>query len=130
MSMELGRTGRAETTVTPDNTAAAMGSGSLPVFATPAMVALMEEAAVNACRGALDEGETTVGTRMEVSHDAASPLGMAVRAEAALTAVEGGKRALSVRAGEAAGPIGGGVHQRFVVTAERFLAKTARRGEV
>ena len=129
MSMELGRTGRAAAAVTEQNTAAAMGSGSLPVFATPAMVALMEAAAVDACRGALEE-ETTVGTRMEVSHDAASPLGMAVRAEAELTAVEGRKLTFSVRAYDAAGPIGGGVHQRFVVTAERFLAKTARRGEV
>ena len=107
MSMELGRTGRAETTVTPDNTAAAMGSGSLPVFATPAMVALMEEAAVNACRGALDEGETTVGTRMEVSHDAASPLGMAVRAEAELTAVR------TIFAGRAAGLDGETIRRRL-----------------
>ncbi len=129
MSMELGRTGRAAAAVTEQNTAAAMGSGSLPVFATPAMVALMEAAAVDACRGALEEDETTVGTRMEVTHDAASPLGMAVRAEAELTAVEGRKLTFAVRAYDGAGPIGAGVHQRFVVKSGRFLDKAAKRGE-
>ena len=129
MSMELGRTGRAAAAVTEQNTAAAMGSGSLPVFATPAMVALMEAAAVDACRGALEEEETTVGTRMEVTHDAASPLGMAVRAEAELTAVEGRKLTFAVRAYDGAGPIGAGVHQRFVVKSGRFLDKAAKRGE-
>ena len=69
MPLMIGAKGEAETIVSPHNTAAAVGSGSLPVFATPMMVALMEQAAVNALAGQLEEGQGTVGTHMDVSQD-------------------------------------------------------------
>lgn len=130
MSIQAGMKGRADTTVSPADTASAVGSGLLPVFATPSMIALMENAAVNAVQSALEEGQGTVGTHMDVSHDAATPVGMAVYAEAELTAVYGRKLTFAVRAFDQAGPIGGGVHERFIITNDRFLAKAHKRGEV
>lgn len=130
MSIQAGMKGRADTTVSPADTASAVGSGLLPVFATPSMIALMENAAVNAVQSALEEGQGTVGTHMDVSHDAATPVGMAVYAEAELTAVDGRKLTFAVRAFDQAGPIGGGVHERFIITNDRFLAKAHKRGEV
>lgn len=129
MPITVGCTGRAETTVTQDNTAAAVGSGLVPVFATPYMIALMENAAVNALAPCMAEGEGSVGTRLEVTHDAATPVGMKVWAEARLTAVEGRKLTFSVQAFDEAGPIGAGTHERFVISVDRFLAKAQRRKE-
>lgn len=123
MSVTVGMKGRAEVVVTPENTAAAVGSGLVPVFATPYMVALMENAAVNAVQAALEEDQGTVGTRINVSHDTATPIGMKVWAEAEVTAVEGKKISLEVKAFDEAGPIGSGTHERFVITVSRFLAK-------
>ena len=123
MSVTVGRKGRAESAVTAQNTADAVGSGLVPVFATPYMVALMENAAVNAVQEDLEPGQGTVGTRLDVTHDAATPIGMKVWAEAEVTAVEGKRIPLAVRAFAEAGPIGGGVHERFVITVDRFLAK-------
>ena len=129
MSLTVGSKGRAEALVTEANTAAAVGSGLVPVFATPYMVALMENAAVNAVQAGLEAGQGTVGTRLEVTHDAATPVGMKVWAEAELTAVEGKKLTFTVRAFDEAGPIGGGVHERFIITVDRFLAKAeAKKG--
>ena len=129
MSLTAGLAGSAQVTVTAENTAAAMGSGLLPVFATPAMVALMEGAAVDALSGHLDEGQGSVGIALDLTHDAATPVGMAVRAEAVLTAVEGRKLTFEVKAFDDAGQIGGGVHRRFRIDNPRCLAKAARRGE-
>ena len=129
MSLSVGMKGRAETTVTAENTAAAVGSGLVPVFATPAMIALMENAAVNAVQAQLEEGQGTVGTLLNVSHDAATPVGMRVGAEAELTAVEGRKLTYSVTAYDEAGPIGKGEHQRFIIQADRFLAKAQAKKE-
>ena len=129
MSLTVGSKGRAEVLVTEANTAAAVGSGLVPVFATPYMVALMENAAVNAVQAGLEAGQGTVGTRLEVTHDAATPVGMKVWAEAELTAVEGKKLTFTVRAFDEAGPIGGGTHERFIITVDRFLAKAeAKKG--
>ena len=128
MSISVGARGCAETTVTEQNTALAMGSGLLPVFATPAMAALLEAAAVNACQAGLEEGQGTVGTHLDISHDAATPVGMAVRAEAEVTAVDGRAITFAVRAFDEAGQIGGGTHQRFVIDNERFLSKAQKRG--
>ena len=129
MPITVGLKGKAETLVTPNNTADAVGSGLVPVFATPYMVALMENAAVNAVQDHLEEGQGTVGTRLDVTHDAATPIGMKVWAEAEVTAVEGKKITLAVRAFDEAGPIGGGTHERFVITVDRFLAKAqAKKG--
>lgn len=129
MSITVGMKGRAETMVTPENTAAAVGSGLVPVFATPAMIALMENAAVNAVQKALQEGQGTVGTLLNVSHDAATPVGMKVWAEAEVTAVEGRKLTYTVTAFDEAGPIGKGEHQRFIIQADRFLAKAQAKKE-
>ena len=129
MSLTIGSKGRAEVLVTGANTAAAVGSGLVPVFATPHMIALMENAAVNAVQTGLEPGQGTVGTRLEVTHDAATPVGMKVWAEAELTAVEGKKLTFAVKAFDEAGPIGGGVHERFIITVDRFLAKAeAKKG--
>lgn len=117
-------TGKQERIVTQELTAKAMGSGGLLVFATPALVALMEQAAVNALEGTLEEGVTTVGTRIEVSHEAATPLGMRVWAEATLTGQEGRSYTFSISAFDECGPIGKAVHQRAAVKAERFQEKT------
>lgn len=129
MSITVGMKGRAETVVTPENTAAAVGSGLVPVFATPAMIALMENAAVNAVQEALEEGQGTVGTLLNVTHDAATPVGMKVWAEAEITAVEGRKLTYTVTAFDEAGPIGKGEHQRFIIQADRFLAKAQAKKE-
>ena len=129
MSVTVGSKGRSESVVTEHNTACAVGRGLVPVFATPYMVAMMENAAVNAVQGALEQGQGTVGTRLDVTHDAATPIGMKVWAEAEVTAVDRKKITLSVKAYDEAGPIGGGVHERFVIDTDRFLSRAeAKKG--
>ena len=121
--LEKGLTAVSRTTVTPQNTAAAMGSGDMPVFATPAMVALMENAAMLAVAGALPEGATTVGAEMNVTHIKPSGLGTEVIASADVTEVDERKITFPVGARDAEGLIGEGTHVRFVVDRARFLAK-------
>ena len=121
--LEAGLSGRSTTTVTAGNTAAAMGSGDLPVFATPAMVALMEHAALEAVAGGLPAGSTTVGSEMNASHLKPSKLGAEITATAVLTAVEGRKLTFNVGARDQEGVIGEGVHVRYIVDRERFMAK-------
>ena len=118
-----GITGHAETTVNEKNTAAAMGSGLLPVFATPAMLALMEQAAASSVQPYLAEGEGSVGTRLEVSHLAATPIGLAVRAESELTLVDRRRLVFTVRAWAGEELIGEGRHERFIIQNQRFLEK-------
>lgn len=110
-------------TVTEDKTALAMGSGDLPVLATPAMIALMENAAMNCVADDLPDGITTVGTKMEVSHDRASAVGAQITARATL--LEKSERGFTFRveAFEGEVRIGAGLHTRATVQAERFLAK-------
>lgn len=129
MSISVGMTGRAETTVTEQNTARAVGSGSLPVFATPMMTVLMEQAACAALDGALGPDESTVGTRLELSHDAATPVGMAVWAEAEMTAVDRRKLTFSIRVFDESGLIGHGIHERFLILNNKFMAKAQARKE-
>ena len=121
--LEKGLTAVSRTTVTPQNTAAALGSGDMPVFATPAMVALMENAAMLAVAGALPEGATTVGAEMNVTHIKPSGLGTEVIASAVVTEVDERKITFTVGARDAEGLIGEGTHVRFVVDRARFLAK-------
>ncbi|WP_130871015.1 thioesterase family protein [Intestinimonas massiliensis (ex Afouda et al. 2020)] len=129
MSLTVGSKGKAETVVTEQNTANAVGSGLVPVFATPYMIALMENAAVNAVQAQLEEGQGTVGTKLDVTHDAATPIGLKVWAEAELTNLEGKKLTFAVKAFDETGPIGGGTHERFIITVDRFLAKAeAKKG--
>jgi predicted thioesterase len=118
-----GLMGHAETSVTEENTAAAMGSGLLPVFATPAMLALMEQAAASSVQPFLQEGEGTVGTRLEVSHLAATPIGLTVRAESTLEQVDRRRLSFTVRAWADGELIGEGRHERFIIQNERFLQK-------
>jgi predicted thioesterase len=122
-------TGKQEEVVTKEMTARHMGSGSLDVFATPALVALMEKAACNALSGLLEEGVTTVGTRMEVSHESATPVGMRVWAEAKLVSQEGKAYEFEITAYDECGLIGKAFHQRVSVKAARFQEKTnSKRG--
>lgn len=123
MDITVGLKGTVTKTVCDCNTAAAVGSGSLPVFATPAMIALMEKASCEALNGHLDEGSTTVGTLVNVEHLSATPVGMTVTVTSIVTAVDGRKISFSVEASDEAGIIGKGTHERFVVGAEKFTAK-------
>lgn len=109
--------------VSSDNTALRLGSGDMEVFATPAMIALMENAAMNAVAPALEEGTTTVGTMMRSSHVKASAVGATITAEAELISVDGRRLSFAVRAWDEKGVIGEGEHERFVVDKQRFLAK-------
>jgi predicted thioesterase len=119
----IGLRGEAAAHVTADKTAASLGSGDLPVYGTPALVALMEAAAVNALAGRLEATETTVGTAIQLTHLAATPVGLAVRAEAELTGLDGRKLTFIVQAYDAHEPIGRAQHQRVIVSRHRFLAK-------
>lgn len=125
----IGAVGAAKTVVTQKVTAIAQKSGSLPVLATPAMVALMEEAACNALEPFLEEGETTVGTALQIEHVAATSVGMMISALAEVTAVSGRAITLQVTAADDAGEIGRGTHQRVLVQAVRFLDKAEKRKE-
>ncbi len=120
---KIGMTFVSETVVTLANCAVTMGSGDLEVFATPAMVTLMENAAMNAVAPALPQGYTTVGAEMNATHIKPSPIGARVHATATLIAVEGRKLTFDVEASDEAGTIGKGTHVRFVVDKERFMAK-------
>lgn len=122
--IKTGIKGTAEIAVDTFNTARAMGSGSLEVFATPSMVALMEKSAVNALSDYLEDGTTTVGTFMSIEHISATPVGADVTAEAEVTEVNGREIVFSVTAKDNAGMIGKGTHKRFIVNSEKFMNKT------
>ena len=109
--------------VSESNTARSVGSGNLPVYATPAMLALMEKAACEAVQSILNEGETTVGTLLNVKHLAATPVGMNVSATAILVERDGRKLTLNVSASDESGLIGEGTHERFIVLSDRFTEK-------
>lgn len=123
MELEPGMKGTVRTQAEREDTALEVGSGSLLVYATPCMVALMEGAACEAIQDALPEDKTTVGTYLEISHLSATPVGLEVWAEAELTAVDGNTLTFQVTAYDEAGKIGEGVHKRAVVTSQRFLEK-------
>lgn len=123
MPVTVGLKSRAEVLVNGSNTANAVGSGLVPVFSTPSMIALMENAAVRAIQGRLEQGETSVGTHMDITHDAPTPVSVKVWAEAEVTAVDGRRVTFSVAAYDEKGPIGKGTHQRAIVRADKFLAK-------
>lgn len=110
-------------TVTPKNTADTVGSGDLPVYATPSMAALMEKAAKTAASGLLGEGETTVGSELNIKHLRPSVTGATVTATATLTAQEGRKLSFDVEASDEKGVIGSGNHIRYIVNIEKFMAK-------
>ena len=124
MEITVGMKGQAFTEVERADTALEVGSGSLLVYATPCMVALMEGAACDAIAEALPEEKTSVGTELNISHISATPVGLEVRAEAEVIAVEGPIITFRVEAFDEAGKIGEGTHKRAVITAQRFLDKT------
>ena len=123
MSLQVGARGRAQCVVTEENTAAAVGSGLLPVFATPQMIALMENAAVNAVQAGLNEGEGTVGTHLDVSHDAATPVGMKVTATARLRSIERRKMWFDIEVHDEKGKCGEGSHLRIMVAPKGIQEK-------
>jgi len=127
--LEVGAAGMAEERAGGENLASRYGSGALEVYATPAMVALMEGAAVDAVQGALPAGWTTVGISVDVRHLDVTPPGLVVRAEATLKAVKGLRLVFDVRAEDASGLIGEGVHQRYCVEAESFLARARQKDD-
>ncbi len=124
MEITVGLKGTVTATVNDTNTAKTVGSGSLEVFATPMMVALMEKASCVAIEGFLEEGSTTVGTAVNVEHLSATPKGMEVTVESTVVAVDGRKISFEVVAYDEAGTIGKGTHDRFIVNAEKFISKT------
>lgn len=124
MEITVGMKGEAVTQVEKEDTAQEVGSGSLLVYATPCLAALMEGAACEAIAACIPEGQTTVGTELNISHTSATPVGLEVRAEAEVTAVEGKKISFAITAFDEAGEIGKATHTRVLVNSERFLEKT------
>jgi predicted thioesterase len=120
-----GLVGEAHATVGQADLASAIGSGRLDVYGTPALLGLIELAAVNAVDHLLPEGSTTVGTRLDVRHLAPSPLGIHVRARAELVGVDGRRLTFTVEAFDAVDKIGEGTHERAVVDGSRLLARAA-----
>lgn len=131
MSQDLkpGVEGEARVAITPENTAIAYGSGAVRVFATPAMIGLMEKAALSSVDPLLGEGLTTVGTRVDIQHLAATPVGMNVVARSRLVEVEGKRLLFEVEARDDVDVIGKGVHERFVVKLESFLKRAESKGK-
>lgn len=121
--LQTGILGTAMALVTDENTAIAMGSGDLPVFATPSMVALMEAAASKSLAPYLEAGKSSVGTKIDIKHLAATPVGMQCRAESELIELDGKRLVFTVKAFDEAGIIGEGLHERFVIDGQRFLEK-------
>ena len=126
MVLKPGMRGEAQTVVTHENTAAAVGAGGAEVFGTPMMIALMENAAWQAVANEIEEGFVTVGTVVNVQHLAATPLGQRVRATAELITIEGKRLVFHVEAHDEQQKIGEGIHERFIVNLERFLARTKK----
>ena len=121
--LQIGIRGSGEAVVTEALTAKAMGSGELPVYATPAMVALVEETAWKSVAPALEPGQGTVGTKLDLAHLAATPLGRKVRCETELVEIDRRRLVFSAEVWDEAGKIGEGTHERFLVDNERFQAK-------
>lgn len=125
--IRAGLTGEKTVEVTAELTAQHLGSGGLAVYATPAMIALMEAAAVAAIDPLLGEGQASVGTAINVRHVAATPLGHTVRAQAEVTGVEGRQVTFSVQAWDEQELIGEGTHTRVVIDVGRFSERVAKK---
>lgn len=124
MEITIGMKAEVFTLAEREDTAKEVGSGDLLVYATPCMVALMEGAACEAIAKALPDTQTTVGTALNIEHISATPVGLEVRAEAEVTAVEGKVITFAVKAFDEAGEIGHGTHQRVIVNSQKFLERT------
>jgi predicted thioesterase len=128
LNLRVGMAGEKSEVVTDYNTAIKYGSGSVSVYATPAMIGLMEGAAVKAVDPHLPEGMGSVGVDLKVKHTAATPVGLAVRATAKLTEIDGKRLVFQVKAFDEKEQIGEGTHERYVVGIERFLEKAGAKG--
>lgn len=127
--MKLGISNEKKMIVTRSLTAKAMGSGDLEVFATPAMIALMEGCAAESVSDYLDEGETTVGVSIQIKHLAATPIAMQVTCESVLKEMDGRRLCFELKVQDESGLIGTGVHERYIVNGDRFLEKTYQKLE-
>lgn len=123
MEITVGMKAEVGTLVEREDTAREVGSGSLLVYATPCMVALMEGAACEAIADGLKEDQTTVGIALNIEHISATPVGLDVRAEAEVTAVDGKVITFEVKAYDEVGEIGHGTHKRVIVNSQKFLDK-------
>ena len=123
----IGTKGTAEAVADESRLAVTVGSGSLRVYATPMMCALMEEAACAAIEHYLEDDETTVGTYLELQHTSATPEGMAVSAEAEIIGVSGREITYTITAKDTAGVIGTCTHKRVLVGSERFMQKVSNK---
>lgn len=126
--LQPGLTGKSETIVTQERTAQAVGSGLVPVFGTPSLIALLEEAAVNAVSAHLGAGETSVGVHLDVRHTAATPIGMGVRAQATLIQIDGRRLTFRVEAHDDVEQVAEGTHQRVIVDRNRFMQRAKAKG--
>jgi fluoroacetyl-CoA thioesterase len=126
-NLKIGLTGSAEITVQDADTAPRVGSGRVSVLATPVMINLMEAAALNAVERLLPQGHQSLGTRLEVGHYAATPVGMRLRATAELTKVEGRNLQFRVDAFDEKERVGDGLHTRVVVNVARFDERVQRK---
>lgn len=123
-TMETGIIGQEELVVNETNTAEALGSGSLAVFATPAMIALMEKTARLSVAPFLEDGQSTVGTLVNVKHLSASPVGMKITCRTELKEIDRRRLVFHVECSDEAGIIGEGEHERFIIDEVKFMAKT------
>lgn len=121
--LQAGIKGTQELTVTEAVSAKTMKSGTLDVFATPSMIALMEETAWKSVAPHLEEGQGTVGTMLNVKHLAATPLGMTVQCESELTEVDGRKLRFNITVADETGVVGEGTHERFIIQEDKFQKK-------
>jgi fluoroacetyl-CoA thioesterase len=124
LNLKVGLIGEVQDTVTLDNTAKKYGSGSIDVYATPAMIGLIENAALSAVDTLLPSGFTTVGIELRVKHLAATPIGMTVKARAELVQIDSRRLVFKVEAFDEVEKIGEGEHERFVVQVDKFMAKS------
>ena len=124
MDITIGMKGEVSTLVEKEDTAVEVGSGSLLVYATPCMVALMEGAACEAISDVLPDDKTSVGIELAITHISATPVGLEVRAEAEVIAVDGNIISFQVTAYDEAGKIGEGTHKRAIITTQKFLDRT------
>lgn len=124
MDISVGLTGAVSTLVEREDTALEVGSGSLLVYATPCMVALMEGAACEAIAEALPDDKTSVGIELNIKHTSATPVGLEVTATAEVTAIDGNIITFQISASDESGLIGIGTHKRAIVSTQRFLDKT------
>ena len=125
--LNVGIKGTKTEKVMEENTAEAVGSGTLPVYATPMMIALIEATASQSVAPFLEEGKSTVGTHLDIAHSAPSPIGIEVTCETELIEIDRRRLVFSVVVKDSAGEVGSGKHERFIVDNEKFLSKAESR---